>query len=83
MGHSPRRLEAGEGHDDIAQPACSTWPSDIGEKNDLAAQNRPKSPSCKGLWDKWNAEQKPPLWERTDGKKKKGGKGKGKVKAKA
>ena len=69
---------------DIAAPALFNLAADISEKNDLAGQQSAKVAELKGIWDTWNAEQKPPLWERTDGaKKKKGGKGKAKVKAKA
>ncbi len=63
---------------DIAQPALFNLANDIGEKNDLSASQVEKVAELKGLWDKWNAEQKAPLWEPAEAGAKKKKKGKGK-----
>jgi arylsulfatase A-like enzyme len=58
---------------DIAEPALFNLAKDIGEQSDLAAAQPEKLAELKRLWDDWNAEQKPPLWEGgAAGKKKKG-----------
>ncbi|MBY0457414.1 MAG: hypothetical protein K2V38_08765, partial [Gemmataceae bacterium] len=35
---------------------------DIGEKTDLSDKMPDAVKELKGLWDKWSAEQKEPLW---------------------
>jgi arylsulfatase A-like enzyme len=57
---------------DIAKPALFNLAKDIGEQTDLAAAQPERAAELKGLWDRWNAEQKDPLWQRPDaGAKKK------------
>jgi arylsulfatase A-like enzyme len=63
---------------DISAPALFNLATDISEKNDLAASQPEKVAELKGLWDKWNAELKPPLWEPGDNAKAKKGRKKGK-----
>jgi arylsulfatase A-like enzyme len=58
----------------IAGPALFNLASDISEKNDLAAAQPAKAAELKAIWDKWNAELKPPLWGAGDGGAKKKGK---------
>jgi arylsulfatase A-like enzyme len=53
----------------LTGPALFNLASDISEKNDLAASQPEKVAELKGLWDKWNAEQKPPLWGPADNAK--------------
>jgi arylsulfatase A-like enzyme len=43
-------------------PALYNLKDDIGEAKDLAAAEPAKAKELKALWDKWNAEQKDPLW---------------------
>jgi arylsulfatase A-like enzyme len=44
---------------------------DIGEAKDLSADEPGKAKELKALWDRWNAEQSPPLWQpNNQGKKK-------------
>ena len=45
--------------------------ADVGEAKDLAAAEPAKAKELKALWDKWNAEQKAPLWVPNPAKKKK------------
>lgn len=52
-------------------PALYDLKSDIGEAKDLAADQPDKAKELKGLWDKWNAEQKGPYWVPNPAKKKK------------
>ncbi len=67
---------------DIGAPALFNLAADIGEKNDLISTEPAKAAELQGLWDKWNAEQKAPLWPADGGGKKKE-KNKAKAKAKA
>jgi arylsulfatase A-like enzyme len=53
----------------LTGPALFNLASDISEKNDLAGSQPEKVAELKGLWDKWNAEQKPPLWGPADNAK--------------
>jgi arylsulfatase A-like enzyme len=53
----------------LTGPALFNLASDISEKNDLAASQPEKVAEFKGLWDKWNAEQKPALWGPADNAK--------------
>jgi arylsulfatase A-like enzyme len=56
----------------LVGPTLFNLASDLGEKNDLAASQPAKVAELQGLWDKWNAELKPPLWgPGEDGKAKK------------
>jgi arylsulfatase A-like enzyme len=67
---------------DIAAPGLFNLAADIGEKNDLMAQEPAKAAELQALWDKWNGEQKGPLWPADGGgKKKKGNKAKAQAKA--
>jgi arylsulfatase A-like enzyme len=43
-------------------PKLFNLAGDIGEANDLAAQNPDKIKQMTKVWQAWNAEQKPPLW---------------------
>jgi arylsulfatase A-like enzyme len=45
------------------QPALFNLAADIGEKNDLAAQQPEKVKQLQALWDSWNAQNIPPRWE--------------------
>ncbi|MGH6631596.1 MAG: hypothetical protein ACREB3_17845, partial [Burkholderiales bacterium] len=38
---------------------------DIGEANDLSAKEPERAKELRAIWEKWNAEQKDPLWRRT------------------
>jgi arylsulfatase A-like enzyme len=73
-------------------PKLFNLASDVGEKNDLVAQEPERAKKLQALWDDWNAKNEPPRWidNRWDGKGPEGhkaGKGKnkagGKAKAKA
>jgi arylsulfatase A-like enzyme len=44
--------------------------ADIGESKDLAMAEPEKAKELKGMWDRWNTEQKPPLWQPAPAKKK-------------
>ncbi len=73
-------------HIDLA-PRLHNLAQDIGEQNDVAAQNPEKVKQLQALWDAWNANNEPPRWidERWNGdgakEKKKAGKNAGKKKA--
>ena len=45
------------------QPALFNLAADLGEKNDLAAQQPDKVKQLQALWDSWNAQNIPPRWE--------------------
>jgi arylsulfatase A-like enzyme len=77
--HGDHKLVKGAGQD---APGLYNLAVDIGEKNDLSAAEPAKAAELKALWDKWNTEQKAPLWQPNDGGKKKG-KNKAKANAKA
>ena len=51
-------------------PSLYNLKADVGESKDLAATEPEKVKEMKGLWDKWNAEQKDPLWKPNPAKKK-------------
>jgi arylsulfatase A-like enzyme len=58
--------------DGVTQPpALYDLKADVGEAKDLAAAEPAKAKELKELWDKWNAEQKAPLWLPNPMKKKK------------
>ena len=63
---------------DIAQPGLFNLAKDVGEQTDLTASHPEQAAELKSLWDKWNAEQKEPLWQAppSGAKKKKGKKAK-------
>jgi arylsulfatase A-like enzyme len=65
----------------IAGPSLFNLAKDISEKNDLMASQPAKAAELQALWDKWNAEQKAPLWGQGEGggKAKKGKKAKQKT----
>ncbi len=66
------------------QPHLFNLAQDIGEKNDLAAQEPERVKKLQALWDDWNAKNEPPRWidNRWDGRGPDGHKaGKGKNKA--
>lgn len=66
------------------QPHLFNLAGDIGEKNDLAAQEPERVKKLQALWDAWNAKNEPPRWidNRWDGRGPDGHKaGKGKNKA--
>ncbi|MCX7005985.1 MAG: sulfatase-like hydrolase/transferase [Kiritimatiellaeota bacterium] len=66
------------------QPHLFNLASDIGEKNDLAAQEPERVKKLQALWDDWNAKNETPRWidNRWDGRGPDGHKaGKGKNKA--
>lgn len=44
------------------QPALFNLAADIGEKNDLAAQQPERAKQLQALWDSWNAQNIPPRW---------------------
>jgi arylsulfatase A-like enzyme len=44
------------------QPHLFNLASDIGEKNDLAAQEPERVKKMQALWDDWNAKNEPPRW---------------------
>jgi arylsulfatase A-like enzyme len=46
----------------LVGPALYNLTQDIGESNDLAAQNPKKVQELTSLWQPWNAEQARPLW---------------------
>jgi len=46
----------------LVGPALFHLARDISEKQDLAAAEPQKVAELQALWDRWNAEQKPPLW---------------------
>jgi len=66
----------------ITEPALFNLAADIGEQTDLMAKEPAKAAELQALWDKWNAEQKPPLWGAGEGGAKKKAK-KAKLKTKA
>ena len=50
-------------------PSLYNLKADVGESKDLAAAEPDRVKELKGLWDKWNAEQKDPLWKPNPAKK--------------
>ena len=48
-------------HIDMA-PRLHNLAQDLGEQNDLAAQNPEKVKQLQALWDAWNAKNEPPRW---------------------
>jgi arylsulfatase A-like enzyme len=57
--------------DGVGKPAALySLKDDIGEAKDLAASEPDKAAELKDLWDKWNSEQKAPLWKPDPAKKK-------------
>lgn len=44
------------------QPHLFNLANDIGEKNDLAAQDPERVQKLQALWDAWNAKNEPPRW---------------------
>ena len=52
-------------------PALYDLKADVGESKDLTAAEPAKAKELKDLWDKWNGEQKGPLWVPNPAKKKK------------
>jgi arylsulfatase A-like enzyme len=69
------------------QPHLFNLAQDIGEKNDLAAQEPERVKQLQALWDAWNAQNEPPRWidNRWDGNgagARKAGKAKNKTGAK-
>ena len=55
---------------------------DIGEKNNVIAEEPEKAQELQAAWDEWNKSNVPPLWgQNEDGKKKGPGKGKAKRRA--
>lgn len=57
--------------DGVDKPAALyNLKDDIGEAKDLAATEPAKVKELKGLYDKWNADNKPPLWKPNPAKKK-------------
>jgi arylsulfatase A-like enzyme len=67
----------------ITAPALFNLAADIGEQTDLIAREPLKAAELQALWDKWNAELKPPLWGAGDGGGAKKKAKKAKLKAKA
>jgi arylsulfatase A-like enzyme len=51
-------------------PSLYNLKADVGESKDLAATEPDRVKELKTLWDKWNAEQKDPLWKPNPAKKK-------------
>ncbi len=61
---------------DGLKPQLFNLADDIGEANDLAAEQPDKVAELKAQWDEWNADNVPAKWVRTDPKpKKKAGRG--------
>jgi arylsulfatase A-like enzyme len=57
--------------DGVDKPAALyNLKDDIGEAKDLAASEPAKAKELKGLYDKWNADNKPALWKPNPAKKK-------------
>jgi arylsulfatase A-like enzyme len=57
--------------DGVNKPAALyNLKDDIGESKDLAAAESAKAKELKAVWDKWNADNKPPLWQPPPAKKK-------------
>jgi len=48
---------------DKLNPQLFNLAEDLGEANDLAAENPEKVAELKAEWDEWNAENVPPKWE--------------------
>lgn len=65
----------------LVGPALFDLATDISEKHDLAAAQPQKVAELKALWDRWNAEQKAPLWGPGEEGKAKNKNKKGKAKA--
>jgi arylsulfatase A-like enzyme len=51
---------------DGTEPRLFNLAKDIGESEDLSAKQVDKVQQLTALWKSWNAEQKDPLWERSD-----------------
>ncbi len=70
--HGDLKLVKGNGGG--TTPELYDLSSDIGESKNLAASSADKASELKAIWDKWNAEQAPPVAGREDGKGAKKGK---------
>ena len=47
----------------VMEPMLVNLAQDLGEQKDLSAQNPEKKKALQALFDKWNAEMKPPRWD--------------------
>jgi arylsulfatase A-like enzyme len=56
-----------QGRDGGPQPLLVNLTNDIGEQNDLSAEQPEKVKELRGLWEKWNAEQAPPSAPASEG----------------
>ena len=72
-------VRAREAPSGVVGPMLFNLASDIGEQTDLMKTEPAKATELQGLWDKWNAEQKEPLWGAGDGGAKKAKKAKRKA----
>lgn len=74
--HGHMKLVQGNGGGPV--PGLYDLVADIGESQDLASERPEKVAELKALWDKWNAEQAPPVAPKNDNAKKNKAKNKAK-----